>query len=59
MTSRRHPNLRHSHGQTASEYAILLALVFAVVVGVIPLFGTTVTGLFTRVLTQFTSAFGG
>jgi Flp pilus assembly pilin Flp len=47
------------HGQAASEYAMLLALVFLVVVAVIPLFGTTVVGLFTRVLTQFSSAFGG
>jgi Flp pilus assembly pilin Flp len=59
MTRRRHLTLHATHGQAASEYAMLLALVFVVVVAVIPLFGTTVVGLFTRVLTQFSSAFGG
>ena len=59
MTHRRHLNLRAAHGQTASEYAILLALVFAVVIGVLPLFGTTIAGLFTRFLTQFSAVFGG
>jgi Flp pilus assembly pilin Flp len=59
MTHRRHLSLHQSHGQTASEYAILLALVFVVVAGVIPLFGANVVGLFTQALTQLTSAFGG
>jgi Flp pilus assembly pilin Flp len=59
MTHRRHLTLRDTHGQTVSEYAILLALVFLVVVAVIPLFGTSVAALFTRALTQFSSAFGG
>jgi Flp pilus assembly pilin Flp len=56
---RRHLNLHATHGQTASEYAILLALIFVVVVAVMPLFGTTIVGLFTRTVTQFSSAFGG
>jgi Flp pilus assembly pilin Flp len=56
---RRHLNLRHAQGQTVSEYAILLALIFLVVVAVIPLFGASVTGLFTKTLTQFSAVFGG
>jgi Flp pilus assembly pilin Flp len=55
MTHRRHLNLHDSHGQTAAEYAVLLALVFAVVIGVIPLFGTSVAALFNA----FAVAFGG
>ena len=59
MTHRRYLNLHDAHGQTATEYAILLALVFMVVVAVIPLFGTSVVGLFTNFLTQLTAATGG
>jgi Flp pilus assembly pilin Flp len=59
MTHRRHLNLHDAHGQTATEYAILLALVFMVVVAVIPLFGTSVVRLFTNLLTQLTAATGG
>jgi Flp pilus assembly pilin Flp len=59
MTHRRNLNLHDTHGQTATEYAILLALVFMVVVAVIPLFGTSVVGLFTNLLTQLTAATGG
>jgi Flp pilus assembly pilin Flp len=59
MTLRRIPQLRHAHGQTATEYAVLLALVFAVVVGLLPLFGGSVAGLFTNFLTQLASVFGG
>jgi Flp pilus assembly pilin Flp len=54
MTQRR-PHLRSSDGQTAAEYAVLLALLVAVVIGVMPLFGTTVAGLFDA----FAVAFGG
>jgi Flp pilus assembly pilin Flp len=54
MTHRR-PHLHSSDGQTAAEYAILLALIFAVVIGVIPLFGASVTGLFNA----FSVALGG
>jgi Flp pilus assembly pilin Flp len=59
MTHRRKLNLHDAHGQTATEYAILLALVFMVVVAVIPLFGTSVVRLFTNLLTQLTAATGG
>jgi Flp pilus assembly pilin Flp len=54
MTQRR-PHPRSSNGQTAAEYAVLLALLVAVVIGVLPLFGSTVTGLFNA----FAVAFGG
>jgi Flp pilus assembly pilin Flp len=54
MTQRR-PHLRSSDGQTAAEYAVLLALLVALVMGVMPLFGTSVVGLFNA----FTVAFGG
>jgi Flp pilus assembly pilin Flp len=54
MTHRR-PHLRSSAGQTAAEYAVLLALLFAVVMGVMPLFGASVAGLFNA----FSAAFGG
>lgn len=54
MTHRR-PHLRSSDGQTAAEYAVLLALLVAVVLGVMPLFGASVVGLFNA----FSVAFGG
>jgi Flp pilus assembly pilin Flp len=54
MTHRR-PQLRSSDGQTAAEYAVLMALLVALVIGVMPLFGTSVAGLFDA----FTVAFGG
>jgi Flp pilus assembly pilin Flp len=55
-THRRHSHtLRADHGQTATEYAFILALVVAVVLAVIPLFGGTVLQLFTN----FGNAFGG
>lgn len=54
MTHRR-PHLRNSDGQTAAEYAVILALLVALVMGVIPLFGTSVVGLFNA----FSVAFGG
>jgi Flp pilus assembly pilin Flp len=52
------PNSRtpaNDEGQTMAEYAILLALVFSVVVVLIPTFGSTIVGLFQA----FQSAFGG
>jgi Flp pilus assembly pilin Flp len=55
MTHRRPHHLRNSDGQTAAEYAVILALLVAVVIGVMPLFGTTVVGLFNA----FSVAFGG
>jgi Flp pilus assembly pilin Flp len=54
MTYRR-PHLRSANGQTAAEYAVLLALLVAVVMGVMPLFGASVMGLFNA----FSVAFGG
>jgi Flp pilus assembly pilin Flp len=54
MTHRR-PDLRSSAGQTAAEYAILLALLVALVIGVMPLFGSSVMGLYNA----FTAALGG
>ena len=54
MTNRRQ-QLRNTDGQTAAEYAVILALLVALVMGVIPLFGTSVVGLFNA----FTVAFGG
>jgi Flp pilus assembly pilin Flp len=54
MTRRRH-NLCNDHGQTMTEYALLLVLMVAVVMAVLPLFGPSVLHLFT----SFTSAFEG
>jgi Flp pilus assembly pilin Flp len=54
MNCRRH-NLCNDHGQTMTEYALLLVLMVAVVMAVLPLFGTSVLHLFT----SFTSAFEG
>ncbi|HEX7625538.1 MAG TPA: hypothetical protein VF379_00665 [Gaiellaceae bacterium] len=47
--------LRASHGQTATEYAVILGFLVAVVLVVIPFFGATVLNLFT----EFNRAFGG
>jgi Flp pilus assembly pilin Flp len=54
MTQRR-PHPRSSDGQTAAEYAVLLALLVTLVLGVLPLFGASVVGLFNA----FAVAFGG
>jgi hypothetical protein len=45
--------LKSSHGQTLTEMAFILALVFLVVVVVIPLFGTQVTQLYSEVMAGF------
>jgi Flp pilus assembly pilin Flp len=45
--------VKGSHGQTLTEMAFILALVFLVVVVVIPLFGTQVTQLYTDVMAGF------
>lgn len=59
MTRRNHtPNLsdRRLHdasGQTMTEYAFILALIFAVVIATVPMIGTAVSAFFTA----FTGAF--
>lgn len=54
MTHRRHSlNLRDSAGQTMTEYAFILALIFAVVIVTVPMIGTAVNAFFT----SFTGAF--
>jgi len=55
MTYRRRPTLHDPEAQTAAEYAVILSLLVAVVLAVVPFFGTSVVRLFT----DFTSAFGG
>ena len=48
MTNRRHSiDLRVSDGQTMTEYAFILALIFAVVIVTVPMIGTSVSAFFT------------
>lgn len=53
MTSRPHqpPAAPSSDGQTMTEYAVILTLIVVGVIAVIPLFGTTVVGLWNGVNT--------
>lgn len=55
IDTRRPQILLAAHGQAATEYAFLLALLVLVVIGVLPFFANTVLGLFN----QFRDAFGG
>jgi Flp pilus assembly pilin Flp len=55
MTRRRRNSLRSTHGQTMTEYAVLLVLVFSVVMGILPFFASSVLRLFGSVA----DAFGG
>lgn len=54
MTRRRN-SLRSAYGQTMTEYAVLLVLVFGLVIGILPFFAGSVLRLFTNV----SGAFGG
>jgi Flp pilus assembly pilin Flp len=48
MNRRRHtPNFRDPSGQTMTEYAFILALIFAVVFVAVPMIGTSVANFFT------------
>jgi Flp pilus assembly pilin Flp len=54
MNTRRHtPDVRAESGQTMTEYAFILALIFAVVVISVPMIGTIVTGFFTSMAGGF------
>jgi Flp pilus assembly pilin Flp len=50
---RRHLDLRDQHGQTMTEYALLLALVFAVVLLTVTVYGGWVSGLWGSVDNSF------
>jgi Flp pilus assembly pilin Flp len=54
MTYRRQ-TLRNTHGQTMTEYALVLVLMVMVIMAVLPLFGTSVLHLWT----SFANSFGG
>ncbi|HUZ82435.1 MAG TPA: Flp family type IVb pilin, partial [Gaiellaceae bacterium] len=59
-TNRRTHHIFHTHptneqGQTIAEYALLVAFIAVVVAVVLPLFGSTISGLFNPVV----SALGG
>lgn len=54
MTSRRHTlSLRDPSGQTMTEYAFLLALIFAVVLVTVPMIGTSVSNFFSSLSGAF------
>jgi Flp pilus assembly pilin Flp len=54
MNPRRHTSAARAElGQTMTEYAVILALVFAVVVATIPLIGTKATSFFTTMAGGF------
>ena len=55
MQTRRLRKLEDTSGQTMTEYAVILAFIFLVVVVVIPAFASAISGLFTSVM----SGFGG
>ena len=40
------PSLEREEGQTLAEYALILALIAAVVVGVVVILGSTISGIF-------------
>lgn len=52
MTNRR-PHFLNIEGQTATEYAVILALLVLIVMAAIPFLGTSVAQLYT----DFTNAF--
>ncbi|MCU6481518.1 Flp family type IVb pilin [Arthrobacter sp. A2-55] len=43
-------------GATAVEYGIMVALIAAVIIGVVATLGTQILGAFTRVVTQLTTS---
>ena len=54
MTNRRHTlDLRDADGQTMTEYAFLLALIFAVVLVTVPMVGTAINAFFTSLSGAF------
>jgi Flp pilus assembly pilin Flp len=52
---RRTTHFSDEHGQALAEYALLVSLIALTVAVVLPLFGTSVSGLFS----SFTAAMGG
>ena len=55
MNRRRRYSLRPTHGQTMTEYAVLLVLLFGLVMGILPIYAGSVLRLFSNVA----DAFGG
>jgi Flp pilus assembly pilin Flp len=54
MTNRRNPfNLRVADGQTMTEYAFILALIFAVVIVTVPMLGSAISAFFTTLTGAF------
>jgi Flp pilus assembly pilin Flp len=54
MTTRRHtPDARAESGQTMTEYAFILALIFAVVIVTVPMIGTAINAFFTTLTGAF------
>jgi Flp pilus assembly pilin Flp len=54
MNLRRHTSAARAElGQTMTEYAVMLALIFAVVVATLPLLGAKVTSFFTTMTGAF------
>jgi len=62
MTYRRRNSLLTDHGparpgctngQTTTEYAVILVLIFGLVMAVLPFLASSVTGLFTQIATSF------
>jgi Flp pilus assembly pilin Flp len=53
--TRRLNSLRPDHGQTMTEYAIVLVLIFGLVITVLPLLASSVLRMFSDV----SNAFGG
>ncbi len=51
--------LRSEDGPTATEYAVMLALIIIVAIGTITTLGTTVKGVFANVNTELAKAPGG
>jgi Flp pilus assembly pilin Flp len=58
MTHSRLFSIRLEHGQTVTEYALLLAFVVLAAFATIPFFGSSVAGLFTRVVETVGSVTG-
>ena len=51
--------IKSEDGPTATEYAVMLALIIIVAIGTITTLGTTVTGVFANVNTELAKAPGG
>ena len=51
--------LRSEDGPTATEYAVMLALIIIVAIGTITTLGTTVKGVFANVETELAKVPGG